>query len=128
LQHRDGINTVAFSRDGGMILTGSRDRTAQLWEAATVQPIGPPLLHRSEVVAVCFGPNDETILAGSKDGTVRSWKVPTSVAGETERIVLWVQVLTGMELDKEGDIHVLDSSDWNQRCRSLEEKGGPLPQ
>ena len=38
------VIAVAFSPDGKSILTGSRDRTAWLWDIATGQPIGPPYL------------------------------------------------------------------------------------
>ena len=32
--HTDEINSVTYSRDGYRIMTGSRDRTARIWEAA----------------------------------------------------------------------------------------------
>jgi WD40 repeat protein len=44
-QHEDDVLTAVFSPDGKTILTGSADRTAQLWEAVTGRPIGRPLAH-----------------------------------------------------------------------------------
>ncbi len=39
------VLSVAFSPDGKTILTGSQDKTARLWDAATGRPIGPPMPH-----------------------------------------------------------------------------------
>jgi hypothetical protein len=51
--------------------------------------------------------------------------VPNAVAGEVERITLWTQVLTGMELDDHGAVQVLDGPTWQERRRRLEQLGGP---
>ena len=37
--------SMAFSPDGKTIVTGWSDRSARLWDAATGQPIGPPMPH-----------------------------------------------------------------------------------
>jgi hypothetical protein len=42
-----------------------------------------------------------------------------------ERITLWVQVLTGMELDRDGLFQMSDTTTWQQHCRRLQELGGP---
>ena len=39
------VTSVAFSPDGKTMLTGCSDKTARLWDAATGQPIGPPIPH-----------------------------------------------------------------------------------
>ena len=42
LEHQEIVSCVTFSPDGRTLLTGSLDRTARLWEAATGKPIGVP--------------------------------------------------------------------------------------
>ncbi len=41
-----------------------------------------------------------------------------------ERILLWTQVITGMEVEH-GAIRVLDAKTWEERRRRLERLGGP---
>ena len=43
------VSAVAFSPDGKTVLTGSWDKTARLWDAATGQPIGPPMHHQGGI-------------------------------------------------------------------------------
>jgi hypothetical protein len=65
------------------------------------------------------------LLTGGADGLVRFWRVPTPLDGEVERISLWVQVSTGLELTAEGRVHVLEADTWRDRHQRLEELGGP---
>jgi WD40 repeat protein len=125
LQHRLTVKAVAVSPDGSMIATGSYDKTVRLWEAATGKPIGPPLVHDGEVAALAFSPDGRTLLTGSWDKAARLWPVPAPVEGDPERVRLWVEVLTGMELDEDGVIHALEAATWQQRRQHLEEIGGP---
>ncbi|KIK36383.1 hypothetical protein CY34DRAFT_811336, partial [Suillus luteus UH-Slu-Lm8-n1] len=76
--HTDYVRSVAFSPDGTRIATGSYDRTVRLWDAATGQPVGEPLLgHTSVVTSVSFSPDGTRIVSGSFDETVRLWDVAT---------------------------------------------------
>jgi WD40 repeat protein len=116
---------VAFGLDGKAILTVSSDGTARHWEAATGRPLGPPWTHQGGFRAVVLSPDGKTVLISSRYGTARLRKVPTPVEGDVERIVTWVQVITGQELDTSGRVHGLDASTWYQRRQHLAELGGP---
>jgi WD40 repeat protein len=115
LQHQHWVRCVAFSPDGTTVLTGSEDLTARLWDATTGMPYGPPIEHQGAIYSIAYSPGGRKVLTGSYDHTARLSDVPTAVEGETERLVLWVQVLTGMELDADGVIRGLDASAWEER-------------
>jgi WD40 repeat protein len=117
---------VAFSPDGKAVLTGSRDTTARLWNAADGTPIGPPLWHQGFVNAVVFSPDGKAVLTGSSDGMARLWHAPTVMAGDPRRIVLWTQVITGMEIrEPTSTIEFLNAPTWQDRRRQLNAMGGP---
>jgi eukaryotic-like serine/threonine-protein kinase len=121
----DIISAVAFSPDGKTVLTGCRDKTARLWDVATAKPLGPPLVHDKAIMSVAFSPDGQTVATGGEDGTARLWKVPVAVSGSPKQIQLWVQVVTGLELDANEAVHLLDPETWNQRRRQLQDLGGP---
>ncbi|MHC4323826.1 MAG: protein kinase domain-containing protein [Planctomycetota bacterium] len=117
---------VAFSPDGSQLLACSIDRTARLWDTATLKPIGPPLEHLSWWPHASFSPDGSEILLADRYVTAAVWQAPPNpLEGDYERIICWVQVVTGMELDPTGGINVLDALEWQQRRRRLQELGGP---
>jgi WD40 repeat protein len=77
LQHQNFVRAVAFSPDGGTVLTGSDDETARLWNVRTGKPLTAPLQHQGAVLAVTFSPDGGTVLTGSDDETARLWNVRT---------------------------------------------------
>jgi WD40 repeat protein/serine/threonine protein kinase len=74
--HRGAVGAIAFSRDGKSILSGSRDGSLRLWEAATGENSRTWLkAHDGIVTAVAFSPDGQTVLSGSADGTAALWQV-----------------------------------------------------
>jgi WD40 repeat protein len=124
MRHQGQVNKAAFSPDGRRVVTGSQDETARVWEAATGKPLSIPLRHDGPVAPVAFSPDGRTVLTGSWQGA-RLWRLPAPVEGDVERLVLWTQVLTGMELDADGVARVLAAATWQERRRRLDELGGP---
>ncbi|MBE9069315.1 hypothetical protein IQ260_21975 [Leptolyngbya cf. ectocarpi LEGE 11479] len=71
--HKDGILSVMFNpQDSRYLLTGSRDKTAYLWDLENNTSI---VLkgHVAAVLDVNFKPNSDVIATASEDGTVRFW-------------------------------------------------------
>jgi WD40 repeat protein len=119
---------VAFSPDGRTVLTGSGDRTARLWDAATGKPIGTPLAHDAGVAAVAFSATGDAVLTKTEDGVVRRWDRLADASGPDERFVLWAQVVTGAEIGANGTVRGLDAPAWDQKRHRLRALGGvPRP-
>ena len=73
LDHNDAVWSAAFSPDGRCIVTASRD-TAHIWDAATRQPIGEPLIgHQAVVHSATFSPDGKLILTAAFDEGARVW-------------------------------------------------------
>jgi WD40 repeat protein/tRNA A-37 threonylcarbamoyl transferase component Bud32 len=83
LPHGNWVWAAAYSPDGKLCATASRDRTARLWDTETGAPVTEPLRHEYPVWAVAFSPDGKELLTGSGDdaaavaGEIRRWEVPS---------------------------------------------------
>jgi WD40 repeat protein/serine/threonine protein kinase len=75
LKHHRNVRAVAYTPDGALLLTGSKDRTAKFWDAASGRPFGSSLQHQDWVWAVAVSPNNRLVVTGSKDKTARLWRI-----------------------------------------------------
>jgi len=76
--HRDDVNSVAFSPDGRILVTGSDDDTAILWDTSTGRKLRTLHEHSKPVNAVAFSPDDSgRVLTASNDGTTILWNAET---------------------------------------------------
>jgi hypothetical protein len=107
---------------------------ARLWDAVTGYPIGRPLLHRGPVRAVAFGPGSRdsavdggpwTLVTGSEDKTGRVWEVPAPLTESTGRIMLSLQVASGLVLDAQGVAESLPPATWWRLRRELHDVAAP---
>jgi WD40 repeat protein len=70
--HTGSVNSVGFSPDGKLIVSGSDDSTIRFWDSQTGQPIGTPFKgHTGLVNSVAFSPDGKSIVSGSHDSTIR---------------------------------------------------------
>jgi hypothetical protein len=107
------------------ILTGSWDHTARLWDAATGQPLGPPLQHRGRVWTVAFSPDGRSFLTGAGDGKARLFCMPDELPDDVELVATGMEILTGLRLQTEqGSIQALDNAAWRELRGRLMQLGG----
>jgi WD40 repeat protein len=73
--HTGDVNSIAFSPNGQMIVSGSDDGTIRLWDIQG-NPISQPFtVHNAAVNCVAFSPDGQMIVSGSDDGTIRLWDI-----------------------------------------------------
>ncbi len=78
LEHRRGVNSVAFSPDGKILVTGDESGNAYIWKWETEE--NPILLqgHTGVIFSVAFDPNGKLVATASEDGTARIWDANTA--------------------------------------------------
>jgi len=77
LGHFDFVLCVAYSPDGKYILSGSKDKTLKLWDAASGKEIRTFTGHSDQISSVAFSPDSKYALSGSWDDTLKLWDVAT---------------------------------------------------
>jgi len=124
LPHDDEVLAVAFSPDGKILLTGSRDEKARLWDAATGSPIGAPFVHLGrnpnlpavpeevggrggQVAAVALSPDGKTLATGTADpyhkGREQVWEAALAAA---------LRPPDGQQVDDALDLGRLENSEF----------------
>ncbi len=116
---------VAFHPNGRLLATACHDGRIRFWEVTTGKPVGLPRVHFNALLSVAFHPDGRTLLAGCWNRNAWLWRAPEAVTGDVERVVLWVELMTGMELNPAGAVKVLDGAAWRQRHNRLQEMGDP---
>jgi LPXTG-site transpeptidase (sortase) family protein len=78
------LDAVAFSPDGSLLVSGGRDNTIRLWNAATGELLRSTEGHVDWVTSVAFSPDGTFLVSGSRDNTVRQFDANT---GELMHVV-----------------------------------------
>jgi len=74
--HTDQIWSAAFSKDSKMLVTGSKDNTARVWDVATGKLLLLLSGQNTLVSSVAFSPDGTKVLTGSSESNyVRLWDI-----------------------------------------------------
>jgi hypothetical protein len=114
-----GVLRASFSPEGQRLLAWG-DNTARLYDAASGRYLSSPMQAQSSLRLILFSPNGRVIVT-IHDHEVRFWPTPVSPANRVRGITLWVQILTGMELDSAERMVVLSPSEREARRAQFHE-------
>jgi WD40 repeat protein len=132
LAHDGEVHSVGFTRDARLIVTASNDGTARLWHPETGKQVGPSLTHGGAVNQAVCAPDGATLATCSDDATVHLWALPGCVLDEPAEVARQASLLTGLSLDDNGTVRILDPNAWRtlraERGRArLTTDHGPAP-
>jgi WD40 repeat protein len=121
------VAAVALSPDR-TTTAASAGKHVYLWDTATGKPLGPALEFGFLANEVALSPDGRTLVAIDERGNGRIVRVPYLEESSTERLRLWVEVRTGLELDAFGAVQPLSDADRTRRAERLRQlPGPPLP-
>jgi WD40 repeat protein len=98
---------AAFDPEGRLVATGGFKGDVRFWDAATGAPVGPALVQSGPIPAIAFVAGTKHLAAAGKDGNLALWPVPEARAGSATAVRLWVQSITGQEIDEPGAVRDL---------------------
>lgn len=75
--HELAVISVAISPDSNYVATGSRDKSAKVWEISTGREVRSFLGHDLSVTAIGFTGDGKMLVTGSTDKTIKMWDVAT---------------------------------------------------
>jgi tetratricopeptide (TPR) repeat protein len=100
---------VAFSPDGALVATISRDGAAAVWDASTGAPVTPRLVHNRtfrghhQYQKIDFSPRGDSVVTAGEDGTARVWKLShTTPLLESLNDLL---ILFGVQIDDDQTVY-----------------------
>ena len=71
------VGAVAYSADGGRIITGSSEPCLKLWDSKTGRELMAISGHSDVVIAVSFTADHRRVVSANKDGTIKVWDLQT---------------------------------------------------
>jgi len=75
VNHEKRINSISFSPNGKIIVSGSLDNTIKVWDVENGKLLATFRGHTDSVSSVVISPDGETIVSGSFDKTIKIWDI-----------------------------------------------------
>ena len=75
--HSDGVDSLAISPDGKILVSGSGDKSIKIWNLPTGKLKSTLTGHSSGVNYLAITPDAKTLVSASWDDTIKIWNLPT---------------------------------------------------
>ena len=75
IMHRNPVTSIAFSKDGKYLATGSEDRTVIIWEVQGFQPILQLPDHTAQITDLAFSHDSQWLATVAADNRRRLWDI-----------------------------------------------------
>jgi WD40 repeat protein len=75
--HNSCVQSLAFSSDGILLVSGSSDKTIKLWDIQTGGVVKTLSGHTDSVLCVSISADNTMIASSSYDKTIRLWNIKT---------------------------------------------------
>jgi WD40 repeat protein len=76
-EHSDWVSALAISPDGQTLVSGSFDKTINVWHLPTGELIHTLSQHSKGVLCLAISPDGQTLASGSFDETIKLWRLDT---------------------------------------------------
>ena len=73
--HEGPISSMAFSASGGIVITGSWDRTVRIWNVFGRTQTSEPLQLTSDILKVAVRPDGQQLAVSTLDGQLTFWSI-----------------------------------------------------
>lgn len=73
--HEGPVSSLAFAPNGGLLVSGSWDRTARLWSIFNRTQTSEPLQLQADVLDIAFRPDSLQVAVSTLDGQLSFWSV-----------------------------------------------------
>ena len=84
LRHGQEINDLAFSPDGKLLVTGSKDRSVKVWDLENGHELLTYMGHGASVRAVAFSPDGKRVASAGAESAIHLWDPKT---GKQEKVI-----------------------------------------
>lgn len=106
--HSTDVQSVAFSRDGKLLASGSVEGVINLWDVASGAQLRSLEGHSSLVTSVAFSPDGRVLVSGSYDKSIKLWDVATGLKIRSLDGVFWAY---SVEFNPNGNLLATVSAD-----------------